>query len=42
MSAEREGTEGGAMEGGRRSPVRSKPGKVSVGEAKKAAKPRVK
>ena len=30
------------MAGGRRRPMRSRPGKVCVGEAKKAPKPRVK
>lgn len=30
------------MEGGRNSPARSRPGKISCGEAKKRPKPRVK
>lgn len=40
--ADRFGTEGGRMEGGRRSPSRSRPGKTSVGVLKKTAKPREK
>ena len=42
MSALRFGTAGGMIEGGRRSPSRSRPGKTSVGEEKKTAKPREK
>jgi hypothetical protein len=42
VAAERLGTAGGRMEGGRRSPSRSRPGKTSVGELKKTAKPREK
>lgn len=42
MSAERFGTEGGIIEGGRRRPSLFRPGKISVGVLKKTAKPREK
>src|SRR4051812_42674249 len=41
-SADRFGTLGGMMAGGRKRPCRSRPGKTSDGDAKKAANPRVK
>ncbi len=42
VSAERLGTDGGMIEGGRRRPSRFRPGKTSVGVLKKTAKPREK
>ena len=42
MSADRLGTEGGIIEGGRSSPSRFRPGNTSVGVLKKTAKPREK
>lgn len=41
-SPERLGTAGGMMEGGRRSPTRSRPGKTASVEENITAKPRVK
>lgn len=42
MSADRPGTYGGVIDGGRSSPRRSKPGNTSPGVEKKTAKPREK
>ena len=42
MSADRFGTDGGMIEGGRNRPSRFRPGNTSVGVLKNTAKPREK